>query len=132
MTSDEDEGVEFEIRPVGELGKAIKSGNRRDALIGLRDFLVHELEGHRCSKCQMSQLRTGDTAALVLRLTKVLEDLEKIPIPNGEESNLDGIRNRARLSVVADRPEDKVPHGTKKAPRRQGGRKPIGTRKAEG
>lgn len=136
MTKDDDDDELFkDIPQARELSEAVKSGDRRKALLGIRDFLVHELEGHRCNKCQMSVLRTGDTASLVLRLIKVIEDLDKIPKEDGEKSALAKIRERAGLHLVPDPPApavDKIPHGTKKAPRRQGGRAPKGTRKAGG
>jgi hypothetical protein len=100
----------------GPLQDAIASGDRRISLVALRDYLAHELEGNRCKSCAMSQLRTGDTAALVLRLTKVMEELEAIPDTAGTVSELDQIRARRAASVEAGL-------GTKNGPRRQGGRK---------
>jgi hypothetical protein len=75
--------------------QAMKKGDYRDKLIALRDFVAHELEGHRCKTCRMSQLRTGDTASLVLRLKTLLDDIEAIPDPNsGEVNDLERIRQR--------------------------------------
>jgi hypothetical protein len=107
------------------LEEAVKSGDRRVALYAIRDYLAHELEGNRCRTCAMSQLRTGDTAALVLRLTKVLEEIEALPPEGQEETGLDRIRGKAKLAAVTDLPLK----GTKNAPRQQGGRAPRGTRK---
>lgn len=74
-----------------DLTEAVKKG-RREQLEAIRDFLTHELEGNRCNSCRMSQLRTGDTAALVLRLMKVLEEIQDLPREDGVVSDLDRIR----------------------------------------
>ncbi|MGY4986483.1 hypothetical protein [Streptomyces nigrescens] len=112
----------------GSLEEAVQSGDRRRALLALRDYLAHELEGNRCSKCAMSQLRTGDTATLVLRLTKVMEEIEAMPEHSGEVSDLDAIRAR-RNGTSAAPPSAPSGLGTKHGPRRQGGRAASGTRK---
>lgn len=117
-------GVSFQRTDVQ---KAVRSGDRREALIAIRDYLAHELEGKRCKSCAMSQLRTGDTAALVLRLTKVMEEIEAIPEQTGEVSELDRIR--ARRNGNSETIGQKQ-LGTKQAPRRQGGRNSSGTREA--
>lgn len=83
----------------GALMEGVQSGDRRKALEAMRDFTVWELEGHRCHKCAMSQLRTGDTAALLLRLSKILEDIEALPPEVKEVSGLAGIR-KGRGSVT--------------------------------
>lgn len=106
---------------------AIASGDRRASLIAIREYLAHELGGHRCKACQMSQLRTGDTAALVLRLQKVLEEIEQMPASTGEVTQLDAIRAR-RNGTPAPQVAAPARLGTKSAPRQQGGRKPSGTR----
>lgn len=68
----------------------------RDKLVGLRDYVAHELEANRCKTCFNSQLRTGDTASLVLRLKSILDDIEALPDPNadGEVDDLERIRQR--------------------------------------
>jgi len=78
--------------------------DRRTQLESIRDFLTHELEGNRCNNCRMSQLRTGDTAALVLRLMKVLEEIEALPREDGVVSELDALRQRksARTPNASD------------------------------
>ena len=63
----------------------------RAKLESIRDYVAHELESNRCSKCFNSQLRTGDTAALVLRLRAILEDIEGLPDPNEEGDDFDRI-----------------------------------------
>lgn len=118
-------------RPRDEsLSDAVSSGDPRRALIAIRDYLAHELEGNRCQSCNMSKLRTGDTAALVLRLQKVLEDIEAIPETSGEVSDLELIRRRrsARASATPDPAAPIV--GNRSGPRKQGGRHPSGTRPA--
>lgn len=110
--------------PRVDLSEAVK-GEYRDALIAIRDYLAHELESNRCKTCASSQLRTGDTAALVLRLTKVMEEIEGIPEHKmGEVSELDRIRGLDRASASQD-----SPRSPKSLPRRQGGRRPSGTRR---
>jgi hypothetical protein len=80
----------------------------RDKLIALRDYVAHELEANRCSKCFNSQLRTGDTAALVLRLKAILDDIESLPDPNaeGEADQLEQLRQRksSRAPEAPDSP----------------------------
>lgn len=84
---------------MGDLHEAVSSGDERRALEAIRDYLVHELEGNRCNSCNMSKLRTGDTAALVLRLTKVMEDIAAIPKEQGEVSRLELIRGNIGSSA---------------------------------
>ena len=73
----------------------MRKGDYRDKLIALRDYVAHELEGNRCKTCFMSQLRTGDTASLVLRLKTLLDDIEAIADPNsGEVNDLERLRQR--------------------------------------
>lgn len=81
----EPEQSEFEV--------AISSDDPRKQLVALRDLLAHELSGNRCKTCRMSQMRTGDLAALALRLQKVMEDLRSLPAQE-EVSELDRIRSR--------------------------------------
>lgn len=88
----------------GHLREAVASGDRLESLIAIRDYLAWELEGHRCRTCSMSQLRTGDTAALVLRLTKVMEEIEQLEAERrkGEQvSGLSGLRqNRGTVTDI--------------------------------
>lgn len=112
---------------MGDLEKAVQSGDHRQALIAIRDYLVHELEVHRCKTCMASQLRTGDTAAIVLRLQKVLDDIAEIPEKTGEVSSLDAIRARRGGTPAAKDSTPATGLGTKAGPRRQGGRRPRGT-----
>lgn len=112
-----------------DLVEEIRSGDYRRSLVALRDYVAHELQGHRCTKCEMSLLRTGDTAALVLRLQKVIEDIAALPPENPAELP-EGVTSLAALRSI--RPTNGKPEaanqpgaqlGTKSAPRRQGGRK---------
>lgn len=94
----------FAERPSVE--EAMKKGDYRDKLVALRDYVAHELEGNRCKTCRMSQLRTGDTAALVLRLKALLDDIEALPDPNSEEvSPLE----RLRASKSSRTPDSTAP-----------------------
>jgi hypothetical protein len=112
---------------MADLESTVKSGDRRASLIALRDYLAHELEVHRCDRCKAFQLRTGDTAALVLRLQKVMEEIEAMPDTNAEVTELDLIRAR-RNGTSATSNIQSSGLGTKNGPRRQGGRAASGTR----
>lgn len=102
-----------------DLVKEVQSGDMRRALIAIRDYVVHELDGNRCSKCAMSQLRTGDTAALVLRLQKVLEEIDALKEAEAQEvaSQRSGLAGIRQLRAVGENES----HGTKGSPRTQGG-----------
>lgn len=89
------------------LEEAIKTGDRRVQLLAIRDYLTHELEVNRCNTCMASKLRTGDTAALVLRLMKVLEEIDELPRKDGKVTELDALRARRA---------DRTPGSTSAAP----------------
>jgi hypothetical protein len=57
----------------------------------------------------MSKLRTGDTAALVLRLTKVMEDIAALPKEQGEVSKLELIRGNIGTSTPQDQARSAKP-----------------------
>lgn len=130
-----DKEVDGEFEPQSSLVEAVASGDSRESLVALRDYVAHELEGNRCSKCRASQLRTGDTAALVLRLQKIIEDIQALPADKkdapveGENvRSLDAIRSRRGnhspdREPVADVGDDSV-LSSRSAPRKQAGRKP--------
>jgi hypothetical protein len=111
-----------------KLTDAVRSESRRVQLDAVRDYLAHELEGNRCKSCRVSQLRTGDQAALVLRLTTVLDAIAALPPEQtGEQegvTSLASIRDR-RSNSRPPGPEDSAstPLGAKQSPRRQGGRR---------
>lgn len=106
------------------LTDAVKLG-RRQTLVALRDHIARELEGNRCNKCQMSEMKSGDIAALALRLVQVMDAIEAIPeVKAGEVSELDAIRERNRAAAS---PHSSLP--PKSQPRRQGGRAASGTRR---
>lgn len=64
--------------PDTELAEALKNPDPKVHLAAVRDYLIEQLTGNRCDRCHMSMMRTGDTAALVLRLTTVLKDIEAL------------------------------------------------------
>lgn len=78
----------------------------RDKLIALRNYVAHELEANRCKTCFNSQLRTGDTASLVLRLKTLLDDIEALADPNEEVDEFERIiaRQAAWGSETKDLP----------------------------
>jgi len=109
-----------------DLIEAIRSGDPMRALVGLRDYIAHELDGQRCSKCQMSQLKAGDQASLILRLQQILKEIEQLPSendsgnsgksPGGNVMSLAAIRGNRNAIATGDERE----LGTKKAQRRRG------------
>lgn len=96
----------------------VKSGDMRRALIAIRDYLVQELDVNRCSACMASKLKTGDTAALVLRLQKVLEEIAALGDPNAKDE--DPVK-AAQEKYAAAGGATVTNLGTKRAPRLQGG-----------
>lgn len=83
----------------------------RQKLEAIRDYVAHELEANRCSKCFNSQLRTGDTASLVLRLRAILEDIEGLPDPNEEGDEFDRIiASQPRTWASAPPDQSPPPH----------------------
>lgn len=102
-----------------DLEETVRSGDRRASLIALRDYLAHELQVHRCKACEAFQMRTGDTAALVLRLQKVMEEIEAMPNTEAEVTELERLR-QSRNSGASD---NVLFLGSKNAQRRSGGRR---------
>lgn len=72
----------------------VKSDDPREQWEALRDYLVHELKGNRCVQCQMSRLKEGATAALVLQLRQVLQSLQDLPQADVDKNPLEKIRQR--------------------------------------
>lgn len=81
-----------------EFREAIESGDLRIQLLAIRDAIAQELSVSRCHTCAASRLRTGDQAALYLRLAATLTELAAIPEPSKEITGLAAIR--------ADRPDN--------------------------
>lgn len=111
----------------------IRSNDARRQLVALRDLVAEELTGNRCKACQMLQIRSGEIASLAARLQKIIEDLQNIPIAEGEQqptaenkaqpTSLSLIRSRREATGTDDTGPDPEVLGTKQAPRRQGGRR---------
>lgn len=99
--------------------KALQSSDRRTQLEALRDLVAHELSVNRCEKCEAIRIRASDTAALVLRLQKILEELAALPLPGAMISPVDALKQQAAVggNVIP------MSMGTKNAPRQQGGRR---------
>ncbi len=94
--------------------EVIKSGDKRAQYEALRDRLAAEIEGVDCCDCGKPRRSFGsETAALTLRLVKVLEALESVP-------------NTATVSRY-DELAAKRTGGTPAAARRQGGRRRKGS-----
>ena len=114
----------------------IRSNDARRQLVALRDLVAEELTGNRCKACQMLQIRSGEIASLAARLQKIIEDLQNIPIADGEQqptaqtterpNSLQLIRGRREATGTDGEPVDPEVLGTKQAPRRQSGRRTTG------
>lgn len=87
-----DEMEYFAPRP--NLEEVVKRGDYRESLMAMRDFVAHELEGNRCKNCYMTQMRTGELSALVLRLQKLIEDIAAIPDKDEEVDEFDRLISR--------------------------------------
>lgn len=72
----------------------LKSSDPRTQLLAVRDYLINELMANRCKTCMGSKLRTGDQAALVLRLTTTLREISELPNPESDLDPLQEIQNR--------------------------------------
>lgn len=110
---------------------AIRSNDARKQLVALRDLVAEELTGNRCKACQMLQIRSGEIAALAARLQKIIEDLAQIPVGDGEAKPKVAASELTGLQLIQGRrgtgtDDTRVQHGTKSAPRRQGGRRTSG------
>lgn len=92
MSEEEDEYFERQGESIEEVVRDANATYRKK-LEALRDFVAHELEANLCKTCFNSRLRTGDTAALVLRLRSLLEDIEGLPDPDAEEDDFDRLIN---------------------------------------
>ena len=78
-------------KPVG-LVAAVASGDRREALLALRDELARRLAD-----------ADRDVAPLARQLTIVLRDIEQLPVP-GEKSRVDDLaKRRAQRRTAANR-----------------------------
>lgn len=78
-------------KPVG-LVAAVASGDRREALLALRDELARRLVD-----------ADRDAAPLARQLTIVLRDIEQLPVP-GEKSRVDDLaKRRAQRRTAANR-----------------------------
>jgi hypothetical protein len=100
--------------------EAVTKGTMREALDAMISMAARELSGNRCSKCHMSQMKTGDIASLLLRVQKLIEERDAIPKPGAEQSQIEKMKEaRNQGASVTPLPGTL---GTKKAPRQQGGR----------
>jgi len=114
---------------MGEFLEAIQSGDRRKSLEAMRDAIALEFDGTRCKTCKSSQLRAGDQAALYIRLLKIMDEIAALPaVETGEtKTGLALIRSQRSGGVTDDEDDDDdgVVHrlGTKRSPRKQGGRR---------
>lgn len=121
-----------------EIEQKLVSEDELDELVGIRDYLIHELIGNRCSTCQMSKLRTGDTAALTKQLRDVLERITVLrkarelaeAQKSGKVVGLAAIRGERGGGRDAGKPAPETPApsklGTKSAPRRTRTRRDSG------
>lgn len=109
--------------------KGIQSTDRRTQLETLRDLVAHQLTANRCQKCKTIEIRQSDIAALVLRLQKILDELDEIPEHVEQKTESEKLAERVAKKAVGGNVIH--PFGTKEAPRRKGvGRR--GTFKGDG
>lgn len=114
---------------MGSFLEAIQSGDKRKSLEAMRDAIATEFDGSRCKTCQSSLLRAGDQAALYIRLLKIIDEIEALPAPSdGTETKTGLALIRSQRSGEATEDEDEAESnvhrlGTKRAPRKQGGRR---------
>lgn len=121
-----------------EFRQAISSGDKRKALMALRDVLAEAMDDlHHsiktnsglCRRCGGSLSEAG-LASLAQRITQTIDALEALGDPNKELSTLDKLNadrdKRAGLAGTADQPPAGL--GTKHAPRRKGSRRTGGER----
>lgn len=114
------------------VAEIVAEGDTLKSLVALRDFIAYELDGNRCSKCHMSQMRTGDIASLVLRLQKLIEEIAELQRAQGpsssgasREDDLAALRKRRGSAGNSDSANSRdAGLGSKAAPRQQNGRKP--------
>lgn len=94
-----------------DFSEVIADGTKREQLEAIRDRIASEMDpGFDCCKCGKPLRSSGsETAALALRLVKVLEALDSIP-DTSQVSPLDELRARRT-------------GGAPSAARRQGGRR---------
>lgn len=85
---------------MSDVKEALESSDPRIYLTGLRDYLIHELTGNRCKACDMSKLRTGDTAALVMRLQNVLAEINGLPSADGDMDEVEDILDRRNVHPI--------------------------------
>jgi hypothetical protein len=105
-----------------DFSDAVKSGDYRKSLVAIRDSIAARLNRPPCEACGFDSIPAADYAALMLRLTKVLETLDGLPPAEAKKlSGLAAIQaRRGGLSAVPDdEPEvaDTKTLGTRKAPR---------------
>lgn len=110
---------------MSDFKEEIAAGDYRRSLVAMRDLVAHELSGKRCNQCNMLQMRSGETSALVLRLQKIIEDIDKLPTGEEEVTVLDELqaKRQDRETGATDTP---YLLGSKGAQRRQGGRRTGG------
>ncbi|MEU6674770.1 hypothetical protein [Streptomyces sp. NPDC046925] len=80
---------------MSDFSEAIAEGDKRTQYTAMRDHLAKEISGDiECCDCGKLRRSSGsETSALMLRLIKVLEELEKIP-DTARRSQLDELRER--------------------------------------
>jgi hypothetical protein len=115
---------------MGDFLEAIQSGDKRKSLEAMRDAIAREFDGNRCKTCQSSLLRAGDQAALYIRLLKIIDELEALPVASDGTETKTGlalIRSQRTGEATEDESDDDDSNvhrlGTKRGPRKQGGRR---------
>jgi hypothetical protein len=94
--------LDWELHESRALQDAVEGGDELTILLELRRLVAHELEGNRCTHCQLSTMNTGQIAALVLRMVDLNERIDALKAQSEEDDPLSIIQNRPRLASVTE------------------------------
>lgn len=101
-------------------------GSRKEQLEAIRDYITDQLEGTKCSKCQMSELRAGEQTSLIKLLREVTGELDAIAVKESKTGRIGAIRGgmgfTPPVTDIADMRERRSVTGDR---RPGGGRKPA-------
>lgn len=99
-----------------DLTDAMK-GDRKAQLEALRDYITDELEGKRCTACEMSRLKSGEQTSLIKLLKDVTAELDAMKAAENKGGRLGAIRGLAPVADIGERRQatgDRRPGGGRK------------------
>lgn len=99
-----------------DLTDAMKGG-RREQLEALRDYITNELEGKRCTSCEISRLKSGEQTSLIKLLKDVTAELDAMSAAENKTGRLGAIRGLAPVTDLGERRQavpDRRPGGGRK------------------